>query len=1205
MNFQVPEGVLNQFDSTGGFIVSGALSVTSVDVLDVLSEGPIEGLVSGIYVFSGNAYDLGWRTATFQAYSGVPDVANNTGANWLRSIYYNENPIIDSNNQYNFQRVDTSVSYGAPNGAIINQTTPQLMVTRQASEILRASVVNADGISSNFNSDFIKYYTIANTECIGVIVNVKVNQLLEQDSISNDKNYGDILSTGVAYSIYYKPLFSDSSNFNTTSNALNPTKDDVNFIKGADDSIIGKITQGYIRSTKVNFDNNYLKRPDFIGWQLKIIRTTPDSTTSFIQNQTFIDSLVELYADVFTYPNTAVIRSKFNAQFFSQIPRRAFDTKLLKVLIPSNYDPILKNYNEGTNGWDGTFATQKTWTDNPAWCFFDLVTNPRYGLGQYVDTTMIDKWTLYEIGKYCDTLVPDGFGHLEPRFSCNLIINSRDDAYKVISDFTSVFRAINYYGAGKIYVVQDSPKPINTIFTNSNVENGDFQYSSSSKKARHTVAVVRYNDKTNFYKPAVEYIEDINGIRRYGIRELDMTAFGCTSRGQAVRFGRWALLSETLETETVSFTAGLEGARVRIGDVFGVYDTNRKLASNAGRTFQINSGVAGIAGYSGYMAGHVVTLDRIITPNSNTYYNFSLLCPTYEYDPSLISNLSGIDYSGIRHSQLQIMPFSGYQASGTGINSGTQIFFTGFFDTINHDLQNNLVWSISLYSGVANLGQSTQTIDPNYDYYRIINVQEKEENKYNVVGLQYAEQKYIEIESGLGFERAQSLYAFTPTIASALYVSTRQRGKSADEIAFSFVMPNYTGVTSHKVYAINGNFPDNNIPSNNYLVANLPAGTTNGSFITKNSGFHNLRIYSFNDQSNTFSSSFITGGVNSVINNQILDIQIGSLRFDGNITSYSTFGPTNKTGYLNSINPKFSWQIGNLSTTVSGGMNHRISIRSPSNSNTPSSTIYYQETGWQTSISNPNYIFTFDKNINSLGGPYRNYDIIIEAIDSKGNTSAGNNINNPPDNNWSLYPYGYDIMNVNHPLVTGITLSSGGINPSTFATEQFIDIDGTPKIRFTSGNFPSEIKGGFIYVSTGIFDKINITGSNGIAFPIYTGEFNYNGSINDWIYSPKIKIPQVTTGYIGISFYDDLDFLILSKNSSTYLTGAWISNVVPIVSSGQLGFLDIYNTLTFNDFQFDNNKMFLTRTVTGGNTYVVHQGQDHKGNSIIISSKQL
>lgn len=210
MNFQVPEGVLNQFDSTGGFIVSGALSVTSVDVLDVLSEGPIEGLVSGIYVFSGNAYDLGWRTATFQAYSGVPDVANNTGANWLRSIYYNENPIIDSNNQYNFQRVDTSVSYGAPNGAIINQTTPQLMVTRQASEILRASVVNADGISSNFNSDFIKYYTIANTECIGVIVNVKVNQLLEQDSISNDKNYGDILSTGVAYSIYYKPLFSDS-----------------------------------------------------------------------------------------------------------------------------------------------------------------------------------------------------------------------------------------------------------------------------------------------------------------------------------------------------------------------------------------------------------------------------------------------------------------------------------------------------------------------------------------------------------------------------------------------------------------------------------------------------------------------------------------------------------------------------------------------------------------------------------------------------------------------------------------------------------------------------------------------------------------------------------------------------------------------------------------------------------------------------------
>ena len=192
------------------------------------------------------------------------------------------------------------------------------------------------------------------------------------------------------------------------------------------------------------------------------------------------------------------------------------------------------------------------------WCFFDLITNPRYGLGEFVDASQIDKWALYDVAKYCDELVDDTYGGFEPRFTINYIITSREEAFKVLNDLSSIFRGIAYYSNGSIFSSQDKLKSAIYSFNNSNVLDGNFTYSSSAKKARHTVAIVRYNDKRNSYQPAVEYMEDEEYVKRYGIRELETTALGCTSRGQARRFAKWILASESEETETASFSVGMD-----------------------------------------------------------------------------------------------------------------------------------------------------------------------------------------------------------------------------------------------------------------------------------------------------------------------------------------------------------------------------------------------------------------------------------------------------------------------------------------------------------------------------------------------------------------------------------------------------------------------------------------------------------------------
>ena len=585
-----------------------------------------------------------------------------------------------------------------------------------------------------------------------------------------------------------------------------------------------------------------------------------------MKNSTFIDSLTEVYGTTLLYPYSSMIYSQFDARSFSRIPSRAYDAKLIKIKVPNNYDPVLKTYGKSDsttthrartgstiwspagikNGeteddsfWDGEFknsyfsaeTTEKTniqgkyfreWTDNPAWCFYDLLTNPRYGLGEYIKENEIDKWALYEIAQYCDVLVPDSYGSMEPRFTINYAITGREEAYKVMNDLASIFRGMTFYANGSIFAVQDKYKKAVYQFNNSNVVDGNFTYASSSKKARHTVAIVRYNDKKDLFQPALEYVENEEAVRRYGIREIETTALGCTSRGQARRFAQWILASEADETETVTFSAGQEGAYLQPGDVVQIYDNFRSPLKYSGRTNAVIPGVKQLTTSAPFPTSpdemipasgnnfNSIILDQALNFTSDNLYKFSILTPTYNYDANTTS-LNTTDEKELRRSQIQNLVFSGahvrnvtgsyrsdYMEGGSGVC--TQIFFNtgtlfgGSGNVLNFDdyvitgYTNTGVFTSKVenpagvldaplsesYSGGCFSGENliwsiepddsndTEFVSGNFSNYRLINIKENEGNTYDVSALAYSTGKYNKIENAvkLGGENLEKLPIF-------------------------------------------------------------------------------------------------------------------------------------------------------------------------------------------------------------------------------------------------------------------------------------------------------------------------------------------------------------------------------------------------------------------------------------------------------------
>ncbi|HDH7761399.1 TPA: host specificity protein J [Escherichia coli] len=367
-----------------------------------------------------------------------------------------------------------------------------------------------------------------------------------------------------------------------------------------DITIKGKTTSQYLASVVVD---NLPPRP----FNIRMRRMTPDSTTDQLQNKTLWSSYTEIIDVKQGYPNTALVGVQVDSeQFGSQQVGRNYHLRGRILQVPSNYDPQTRQY---SGIWDGTL--KPAYSNNMAWCLWDMLTHPRYGMGQRLGAAEVDKWTLYVIGQYCDQSVPDGYGGTEPRITCNAYLASQRKAWDVLSDFCSAMRCMPVWNGQTLTFVQDRPSDKVWTYNRSNVvmpdDGAPFRYSFSALKDRHNAVEVNWIDPNNGWETATELVEDTQAIARYGRNVTKMDAFGCTSRGQAHRAGLWLIKTELLETQTVDFSVGAEGLRHVPGDVIEVCDDDYAGISTGGRVLAVNSET------------RTLTLDREITlPSSGT-----------------------------------------------------------------------------------------------------------------------------------------------------------------------------------------------------------------------------------------------------------------------------------------------------------------------------------------------------------------------------------------------------------------------------------------------------------------------------------------------------------------------------------------------------------------------------------------------------------
>ena len=347
-----------------------------------------------------------------------------------------------------------------------------------------------------------------------------------------------------------------------------------------------KTSQGYKKSHRIDL-------PKGKKWQVRVRRLTENANNDMIGDTMHVEAITEIIDAKLRYPNTALLGLEYDAKTFSNIAKVAARLKGMIIRVPSNYNPETREY---IGLWDGAF--KMAYSNNPAWVFYDICTAKRYGLGSRLDGQMVDKWSLYRLGQYCDEKVSDGKGGQEPRFTCNVYLQNKMDAYEVLQNLAGIFRALSYWDGQKVVVDGDFPKDAVYTFARANVINGHFSYTGTRDRDRHTVAKVAWDNPENDFKTEYEIVKNDMAIAKRGIKTLDLSAFGCTSQGQAQRAGRWALMAESLETRQVSFSVGLDGFIPQIGDVINVSDELFAGRANGGRIIAIN--------------GKVITVDRTI-----------------------------------------------------------------------------------------------------------------------------------------------------------------------------------------------------------------------------------------------------------------------------------------------------------------------------------------------------------------------------------------------------------------------------------------------------------------------------------------------------------------------------------------------------------------------------------------------------------------
>lgn len=609
--------------------VNSLHSISYAKIIDVISEGEIEGLVEG-----------------------------------KKSILFDNIPLQNPDNSLNFSGVTVYTTVGTPDqGAVGGFDSIQNEV------IYQKSITHQDG--GEFPGAAIVTLSANNVDKANI--KIRTSQLYKTNRKSG-KNSAFTLEFNI-----YKKKVTDTSWVKVFPSTVKITGVTTAAYEKQVEVLLGdRLSTWMIKVERVTLDKNQLEDP---SQETKNFDYKCDST---------LQSITEVTEARLRYPDTAYVAMKVDAsQFGDSIPSRSFHVKGIKVKVPTTYDPVTHTYAVNQDGsdviWNGSFKL--AWTNNPAWLLRHLLTNKRFGCG--IDEQYIDDAELYTIGKYCDELVPTGLGDnsKEPRFTLNTVLSSQEEVITAISHITSVFRGMAFWSSNTITTVCDKPSDPVAIVTKANVVDGEFNYTSSSIRDRHSVALVSWNDPESNYESQVEVVEDSESVAKYGWKTVDVTAFGCTSRGQAHRVGKWILYSERVETETITYTASLDHYALRPGDLIQVSDPSKDGARYGGRVMSFS--------------GSNVVLDDA-------------------------TNVAVSDALFIVNSIGQVKEYH-----------------------VNSKVGNNIVLNKNVEASVGSVWQSVPTVLTNLPQYRIVSVSEKEKGLFNITGVYHDPNKYDFVEQDI------------------------------------------------------------------------------------------------------------------------------------------------------------------------------------------------------------------------------------------------------------------------------------------------------------------------------------------------------------------------------------------------------------------------------------------------------------------------
>lgn len=467
-----------------------------------------------------------------------------------------------------------------------------------------------------------------------------------------------------------------------------------------------KTSAGYERTHRIDLPKAKT------GWQLRARRITPNSTSDLIQDTMMIDAVAEVIDVKLSYPNTALLGVQYNAELFSNIAKMSVRLKGKIIRVPDNYDPVARTY---TGIWTGNF--KDAYSNNPAWIFYDLCTQWRGGLGERLDATMIDRWSLYALGQYCDQPVSDGQGGLEPRFTCNVYLQKQEEAYTVLQNIAGIFRAMSFWTGERIMLDADVPQDSIYTYSSANIVGGvaGINYSGTRNRDRHTLAKVAWDNPNNDYQTEYEYIRDEKAMSKFGVKVLDLSAFGCTSQAQAQRAGLWALKTEQLETRQVTFSVGLDGAIPRVGNIISLSDEAFAGRANGGRVSTVNS------------TQRIIELDREVTASVG--------------DVLIINGGSG---KSERRNISNVV--------------GNRITVTASFTSAEPEH----VWAI-------------ETADLKLMRFRVMSITENDDATYAITGIQHEPQKYDAIDFGTDVKPTEITIINPDTVDAPAAVSITSR----------------------------------------------------------------------------------------------------------------------------------------------------------------------------------------------------------------------------------------------------------------------------------------------------------------------------------------------------------------------------------------------------------------------------------------------